>query len=75
MSVARYQKLDKKRDDFGATSKLLEKTNLTEADVGKIFYTDPGKKNGKIVSAEDFLKLDPEDIGGWIAIGELDIKS
>ena len=66
--------LDTKRDSFTSiTQKRLKKLKPGEKDVGKIFYTYPLSEEGIIVSREDFLQLDPADIGWWIEIGEFDI--
>ena len=70
-----FRLLDAKLENFGPTSRLLEKARptLTKDDIGKIFYSDPEKKKGAIVSNKDFLLMNPDDVGGWIRIGELDV--
>lgn len=70
-----WKKLDKKLDDSGPTNRLLKKAIVTREDIGKIFYTDPTKRIGNIINYEDFLKMNPDDIGGWVRIGELDVNS
>ncbi|MFA5184656.1 MAG: hypothetical protein WC456_03990 [Patescibacteria group bacterium] len=70
-----YRRLDAKLDDFGKTSELLKKTEIIKADIGKIFYSNPGKTTGSVISNEKFLLMDPDTIGGWIRIGELDVNT
>jgi len=70
-----WKKLDMKLENFGPTARLLKKAVVTKGDVGKIFYTDPTKQVGTIISNDDFLEINPDDVGGWIRIGELDVNS
>lgn len=70
-----FRLLDQKLDDFGETYRLLKKAKITKSDTGKIFYSNPEKKVGKIASNEDFLKLNPNEVGGWVRISELDVNS
>jgi len=70
-----WRKLDAKLDNFGPTNKLIKKAIVTKGDIGKIFYIGPTKQIGNIKSNEDFLKMNPDDVGGWIRIGELDVNS
>lgn len=70
-----WKKFDAKLDNSGPTDKLLEKAIVTREDIGKIFYTNPTKQIGNIISNEDFLKMNPDDVGGWVRIGEFDVNS
>ncbi len=72
--IANYRLLDAKLENFGPTSRLLKQTKISKEDIGKIFYSDPEKKIGFIISNEDFLKMNPDDVGGWIRISELDVN-
>ena len=66
--------LNAKIDNFGRTGKLLREAKLTQLDVGKIFYSDPKKEKGVAVSREDFLLMNPDDIGGWTEITMFDVE-
>ncbi len=69
-----WQLLDMKLDSFGSTKRLLREMKICKEDLGKIFYSDPEKKRGTIVSREDFQKMNPDEIGGWTEIGEFDVN-
>jgi len=70
-----WRELDTKLENFGPTARLLKEAIVTKEDINKIFYTDPTKQTGNIISNKDFLKMNPDDVGGWIRIGELDVNS
>jgi len=63
-----------KHEISGKTIKLLKKETVTKEDIGKIFYSNPSKEKGWIVTREEFWKLNPGDIGGWVEIGEFDLN-
>ena len=53
---------------------LLRNAKPKAGDVGKIFLTAPQSlANNTIMDREDFLNLDPSEVGWWIEIDELDI--
>jgi hypothetical protein len=69
--------LDTKMDLGTDIGKVLRSHYPSKQDVGKIFYIQSelafNEKNGKIVSRENFLKLDPIDVRGWVEVGEFDV--
>lgn len=67
--------LNAKRETGGPTNDLLKQAKITKEDVGKKFYSDPEYKVGKIISGEDFTKVNPDDVGGWCDIGEFNVNS
>lgn len=69
-----WQRLDQKSKVVGKTNQLLKKAKVLKEDVGKIFYTDPEETEGWIVTNEDFLKIDADNVGGWARISEFDVN-
>jgi len=70
------QLLNAKLDSSLNYSELFEKIRfkLTEDDIGKIFYTNPGGNEWKIVSNDEFSGMNPDNVGGWFRIGQLDVS-
>ena len=69
--------LDTKMDLGTDIGRVLRSHYPGKQDVGKIFYLQSelslGEKNGKIVTKENFLNIDPIDIRGWVEVGEFDV--
>lgn len=66
--------LDTKENSFSnLVRKAIKKVNPSADDVGKIFYTYPGAEEGTIISRQEFVKLDPVNVGWWTEISELDV--
>lgn len=56
------------------TKKALKKASPTTSDIGKIFYTFPGSDAGTIISRQEFVKLDPVEIGWWVEVDDVDVS-
>jgi hypothetical protein len=50
--------------------RLLAGLQISPDDVGKIYVMNASKTSGQIMSREEFLALDVEQVGGWYEIDE-----
>jgi len=66
--------IDTKLDAFSSlTKKALKKVKPTASDIGKIFYTFPESEAGFIITRQEFIKLDPAEIGWWTEVDNFDV--
>jgi hypothetical protein len=72
--IPNWQRLDQKSEVVGKTNQMLKEAKVTKEDVGKIFYSNPEKTEGWIVTNEYFLKIDADNVGGWTRISEFDVN-
>lgn len=70
-SAEKLHKRDARRSVFKPDP--LKQMQLTTADVNKVFILSPDGTSGQILSQNDFLALDLDEIGEWYRIGELDV--
>lgn len=66
--------IDTKLAGIGSRVKdLIDKSKLTRDDVGKIVYSDPTNKIGRVVTREEFQEISPDVIGWWAEIDDFDV--
>lgn len=68
-----FQKLDRLRKDVGKIMRLMEAAKLGRDAIGKVFVMYKDESLGSVMTREELWKLDPEQIGGWTNISELDV--
>ena len=70
------QLIELKKDASQITERRLQQLQSQKdpaerlADIGKIFYSHPGKETGQIVTRDEFLLMDPAYIGWWLEVNE-----
>lgn len=73
--IPQWKQIDMKLMTVGPINKLMKETKITRSDEGKMYVMAKDGKSGQVMTREDLLKLDAENIGGWTHIGVFDVNS